>query len=152
MATVAAKAPPRPRRGGRRLLIVLAVLILVIAGVVVWLNVAAQAAVNAAATLTVYQPNATVAHGSGAANAASTGAVVRAADTVATDAKGLAGITLPDGTLTRLAKGTTVTLDSAHLTKSGNLHDVSLTEPARRIMTNVQHLVSGASFDVHGTA
>ena len=152
MATVAAKAPPRPRRGGRRLLIVLAVLILVIAGVVVWLNVAAQAAVNAAATLTVYQPSATIAHGSAAASAASTGAVVRAGDTVATDAKGLAGITLPDGTLTRLAKGTTITPDSAHFTKSGNLHDVSVSQQVGRIFTNVQHLVTGASFDVHGKA
>src|SRR5437016_13784399 len=152
MATVAAKAPSKPRRSGRRLLIVLAVLVLIVAGVLVWLNVAAQAAVNAAATLTVYQPSATIAHGSAAANAASTGAVVRAGDTVATDAKGLAGITLPDGTLTRLAKGTTVTLDSAHFTKSGNLHDVSLTQQVGRIFTNVQHLVTGASFDVHGKA
>ena len=142
MATAAPRTPSKPRRGGRRFLIVLAVLVLIVAGVLVWLNVAAQAAVDASATLTVYQPNATVAHGSGAANAASTGAVVRAADTVATDAKGLAGITLPDGTLTRLAKGTTVTL----------LHDVSLTQQVGRIFTNVQHLVSGASFDVHGKA
>src|SRR5207302_488148 len=112
MATAAPRTPSRPRRGGRRFLIVLAVLVLIVAGVLVWLNVAAQAAVDASATLTVYQTNATVAHGSGAANAASTGAVVRAADTVATDAKGLAGITLPDGTLTRLAKGTTVTINA----------------------------------------
>src|SRR5437660_4577461 len=152
MATAAPRTPSKPRRGGRRFLIVLAVLVLIVAGVLVWLNVAAQAAVDASATLTVYQPNATVAHGSGAANSASTGGVVRAADTVATDAKGLAGITLPDGTLTRLAKGTTVTLDSAHFTKSGNLHDVSLTQQVGRIFTNVQHLVSGASFDVHGKA
>ncbi len=152
MATVAAKTIPKPRRGGRRLLIVLAVLVLIVVGVVVWLNVAAQAAVDASATLTVYQPNATTAHGSGAANAATTGAVVRAGDTVATDAKGLAGITLPDGTLTRLAKGTTVTLEAAHFTKSGNLHDVSLAQQVGRIFTNVQHLVSGASFDVHGKA
>ena len=134
------------------MLIALALLILIVAGVVVWLNVAAQAAVDASAMLTVYQPSATIAHGSSAASTATTGAVVRAGDTLATDAKGLAGITLPDGTLTRLAKGTTVTLDSAHFTKSGNLHDVSLTQQVGRIFTNVQHLVSGASFDVHGKA
>ncbi len=152
MATVAARKAPKPRRGGRRFLIGLAVLILIIAGVLVWLNIAAQAAVDASGMLTVYQPNVTIAHGSGAAGAANTGAVVRAGDTVATDAKGLAGITLPDGTLTRLAKSATITLDSAHFTKSGNLHDVSLTQQVGRTFTNLQHLVSGASFDVHGKA
>jgi hypothetical protein len=156
MASVAApnskKAAPKPRHGGRRFLVVLALLVLVIVGVLVWLNVAAQAAVDASATLTVYQPNATVAHGSGAASAATTGAVVRAGDTVATDAKGLAGVTLPDGTSTRLAKGTSIRLDSAHFTKSGNLHDVSLTQQAGRTLTNVQHLITGGSFDVHAKA
>ncbi len=152
MATAAARKAPKPRRGGRRFLIGLAVLILIIAGVLVWLNIAAQAAVDASGMLTVYQPNVTIAHGSGAASAANTGAVVRAGDTVATDAKGLAGITLPDGTLTRLAKSSAITLDSAHFTKSGNLHDVSLTQQVGRTFTNVQHLVTGASFDVHGKA
>src|SRR5438552_10610247 len=126
MATVAARTPPRPRRGGRRLLIAVALLILIVAGVVVWLNVAAQAAVDASATLTVYQPSATIAHGSSAASTATTGAVVRAGDTLATDAKGLARITLPDDSLTRLAKGTTVPLDPAHPRKSRNPAHVSL--------------------------
>jgi ferric-dicitrate binding protein FerR (iron transport regulator) len=152
MAYPAAKPAPKPRRAGRRFLIVLVLLILIIAGVVVWLNVAAQAQVDASATLTVYQPEATVAHGSQTPVAASTGAVVRAGDTVATDAKGFAGITLPDGTLTRLAKDTSVTLDAAHFSKSGNMHDVSLTQQIGRTFTNVQHLVTGASFDVHGKA
>src|SRR5437868_7121284 len=152
MASVAVKTSPKPRRGGRRLLIALALLILIFVGVVVWLNVAAQAAVNASGMLTVYQSSATIAHGSGAANAATSGSVVRAADTVATDAKGLAGVTLPDGTLTRLAKNTTITLDSAHFTKSGSLHDVSWTQQLGRTFTNVQHLVTGGSFDVHAKA
>ncbi len=46
MATVAARpsknAPPKGR-GGRRFLIVLVVLVLIVAGALVWLNVAAQA-------------------------------------------------------------------------------------------------------------
>jgi len=156
MASVAAlnskKTPSKPHRGGRRFLILLTLLVLVIVGVVVWLNMAAQAAVDASATLTVYQPSATLARESAAANPATTGTVVRAGDTVATDAKGLAGISLPDGTLTRLAKGTSVTLDSAHFTKGGNLHDVSLTQQIGRTFTNVQHLITGGSFDVHGKA
>jgi len=124
----------------------------VVAGILVWLNVAAQAQVDASGMLTVYLPNATLAHGSGAASAATTGAIVRAGDTVATDTKGRAGITLPDGTLTRLASATTVTFDSAHFTKSGNLHDVSLTQQVGRTFTNVQHLVTGTNFDVKGKA
>src|SRR6266851_5002650 len=152
MATVASRPAPKPRRGGRRILIVLAVLVLVVAGILVWLNVAAQAQVDASGMLTVYLPNATLAHGSGAASAATTGAIMRAGDTVATDTKGRAGITLPDGTLTRLASATTVTFDSAHFTKSGNLHDVSLTQQVGRTFTNVQHLVTGTNFDVKGKA
>src|SRR5579864_1834880 len=147
-----AKPAPKPRRGGRRFLIVLGILVLIVAGVVVWLNVAAQAQIDASGSLTVYQPTASIARGSAAAAAAATGATVRAGDTVTTDAKGLAAITLPDGTVTRLATGTSITLDSAHFTKSGNQHDVSFTQQVGRTFTNVQHLVTGASFDVHGKA
>lgn len=147
-----AKPAAKPRRGGRRLLVVLAVVVVVIAGALVWLNVAAQAQVEATGNLTVYQPVTSIAHGGGAASPATTGATVRGGDTVSTDAKGLAGIELPDGTLTRLAKNTTLTLDSAHFNKNGTQHDVSFTQQVGRTFTNVQHLVTGASFDVHGHA
>jgi len=133
-------------------LLVLTILVLVVAGTLVWLNAAAQAQVNASGMLTVYLPHASIAHAAGAASAATTGAVVRAGDTVSTDTKGRAGVGLPDGTLTRLASDTTVAFDSAHFTKSGNLHDVSLTQQAGRTFTNVQHLVTGTAFDVHGKA
>ena len=147
-----AKPAPKPRRGGRRFLIVLAVLMLVIAGALVWLNISAQAEVDASGILTVYQPATSIAHGSGAASPATTGAAVRAGDMVSTDTKGLAGVTLPDGTLMRLATSTSVTLDGAHFNKSGTMHDVSLTQQVGRTFTNVQHLVTGASFDVHSKA
>ena len=145
-----AKPAPKPHRGGRRLLIALGIVVLVIAGVLVWLSVAAEAQVDASGTLTVYQAATSLAHGAGAAAAAQSGAAVRAGDTVSTDAKGLAGITLPDGTLTRLATNTSITLDSAHFAKDGRMHDVSLTQQIGRTFTNVQHLVTGATFDVHG--
>src|SRR5258708_35106377 len=106
MATVASRPAPKPRRGGRRILIGLAMLVLVVAGAVVWLNIAAQAQVDASGILTVYLPNATLAHGSGAAGAATTGAILRAGDTAATDTKGRRGVTLPHGTLTLLANHT----------------------------------------------
>src|SRR5438270_9849480 len=150
MATVAAKAPPR-RRGGRRLLILFLILIVAVVGVVVWLNVAASAQVNASATLTVYQPAASTSS-NGNFLTATTGAVVHAGASVKTDAKGRAAITLPDGTLTRLASDTTLKFDSAHFTKSGSLHDVTLSQKIGRTFTNVQHLASGATFDVNGAS
>lgn len=146
MMTVATpKAPPKRRRGSWRLLILLGVLVLLIAGGVVWLNVAAQAEVNAPGLLTVYQQTASI-----GASPAKTGALVHAGDTVATDAKGLAAVSLPDGSVTRLATNTTIKLDSAHFTKTGNLHDVSFRQSIGRTFTNLQHLVTGATFDVHG--
>ena len=144
-----AKTPPR-RRGGLNLLIAFVILVLLIAGGVVYLNIAARAQVNASATLIVYQPNASISAGGGDFQTATTGAVVRGGDSVKTDTKGRAAITLPDGTFTRLASDTTIALDSAHFTKSGNMHDVQLSQQVGRTLTNVQHLVSGATFDVKG--
>ena len=151
MATVAAKTPPQ-RRGGRRLLIAFLILVLIVVGIVVWLNMAASAQVNATATLTVYQPSVATSHNGTDFLAAKTGAVIQAGDSVQTDTKGRASITLPDGTLMRLASDTTIRLDSAHFSKAGNLHDVTLSQKVGRTLTNVQHLASGATFDVKGNS
>ena len=149
MSAVAARTPPR-RRGWRRLLIVLLILAVLVGGGIYWLNRSAQAAVNVSATLTVYQPTVSVATGGGTYAAALTGAKVQAGDSVKTDTKGRASIQLPDGTLTRLASETEITLDAAHFTKSGDLHDAKITQKVGRTLTSVQHLVSGATFDVAG--
>jgi hypothetical protein len=133
------------------MLILLVVLILIVGGGIFWLNSTAQAAVNVSATLTVYQPTASIARGSsGAFAAATSGTQVQAGDSVQTDTKGRASIQLPDGTLTRLASGTQMTLDAAHFSKSGTLHDAKITEKIGRTLTSVQHLVSGATFKVAG--
>src|SRR5256885_2299873 len=151
MATVAAKAPPR-RRGGRRLLILFLILVVTVVGVVVWLNVAASAQVNASATLPVNKPAASTSSNGSDFLTATTGAVVHAGASVKTDAKGRAAITLPDGTLTRLASDTTLKFDSAHFTKSGSLHDVTLSQKIGRTFTNVQHLAAAEPFDVTGAS
>src|SRR5256885_14031673 len=148
MASVA--ATPKRRRGGRRIIVALVILVLIVVGIVVWLNVAAQAQVNASGTLTVYQAATSVSHNGTDFASALTGSVVQPGDSVKTDTKGRAAITLPDGTLTRLASATTIKLDAAHFTKSGNLHDVTLTQQIGRTFTNVQHLVTGATFNVKG--
>jgi hypothetical protein len=129
---------------------VLVLLILIVGGGIFWLNSTAQAAVNVSATLTVYQPAASVARQNGAFAAAASGAQVQAGDSVQTDAKGRASIQLPDGTLTRLASNTQITLDAAHFSKDGSLHDAKITEKIGRTLTSVQHLVSGATFQVAG--
>lgn len=149
MSAVAARTPPR-RRGGRRLLIALVALIAIVGGGVFWLNSSAQAAINVSATLTVYQPTASVARSAGAYAPATTGAQVQAGDSIKTDTKGRASIQLPDASLTRLASDTEVTLNAAHFTKSGNLHDAKITEKIGRTLMSVQHLVSGATFQVAG--
>ena len=149
MSAVAARTPSR-RRGGRRLLIAVLLLIVIAAGGIYWLNLSAQAAVNVSATLTVYQPAASVARSGGAYASAATGEQVQAGDKVKTDTKGRAAIQLPDGTLTRLASQTELTLNTAHFSKTGNMQDVKLTEQIGRTFTNVQKLVSGATFQVAG--
>src|SRR5690349_13563829 len=148
-APVAAKPAPR-RRGGYRLLIVLVIVIVIVAGLLIGLNVAAGAQVNAPGLLTVYQPTASIAHGAGAYAAANTGSVVQPGDSVKTDTKGRATLTLPDGTQTQLAGTTEIKLDAAHFNKTGTIHDVTIVQQLGRTFTNVQHLVSGASFNVKG--
>lgn len=149
MSAVAARTPPR-RRGGLRLLIVLVIIVLIVGGALYWLNSAAQAATNAVATLTVFQPSVAVARNGGTFFNSSSGSIVQAGDGVRTDTKGRGAIQLPDGTVTRLASETEITLASAHFSKSGNLQDVSISEKVGRTLTNVQHLVSGATFKVAG--
>src|ERR1700687_5021759 len=149
MSAVAARTPPR-RRVWRRLLIALLIVVIIVGGGLYWLNRSAQAAVNVAAILTVYQPTTSVAPAGGAYATALTGAKVRAGGSTKTDTKGRASIQLPDGTLTRLASDTEITLDAAHFTKTGTLHDAKFTEKIGRPLTSVQHLVSGATFQVGG--
>jgi FecR protein len=149
MSAVAARTPPR-RRGGRRILIGFLILVVIIGGGIFWLNRSAQASVNVSATLSVYQPETSVAHSGGAYSTSANGTQVQAGDSVKTDTTGRASIGLPDGTLTRLASQTEITLNAAHFTKSGTLNDAKLTEKIGRTLTSVQHLVSGAVFQVAG--
>jgi FecR protein len=149
MPNVAARTPPKRRSGRRYVIALLAVVVLVVAAII-GLNVAALADVSGFGALTVYQPAASIAHNGGAAAVASTGAVVLPGDSVSTDAKGRAAVMLPDGTVTRLAGGTTTRLDAVHFARNGRLQGASFTQEIGRTFTNVQHLVSGASFEVHG--
>jgi hypothetical protein len=149
MQVSAARTAPR-RRGGYRLIIILLVVLLIVGAGFFWLNTAASASINAAATLTVFQPTVSVSRSGGSFLTSATGTVVQPGDSVKTDAKGRAAIQLPDGTLTRMAGGTEITLTSAHFAKTGNLQDASIFQKVGRTFTNVQHLASGAIFKVGG--
>ena len=150
---MAVAAPAKRRgRGGLRLLIVLVVIILIVVGLTVGLSIAAQAATNVGGTLTVFVPNASVSRGGGAFAPATSGTLVQPGDSVQTDSKGRAQITLPDGTITRLASNTTITLSSSHFSKDGNLHDASILDKIGRTLSTVQHLAGGASFQVVGNS
>jgi hypothetical protein len=149
MSAVAARTPPR-RRGGRRILTVLLILVVLVGGGIFWLNRSAQASVNVSATLEVYQHDVFVAQKASVYAPSPNGTQVQAGDSVKTDTKGRASIELPDGTLTRLASETEITLNAAHFTKNGTLSDVKITEKVGRTLTSVQHLVSGAVFQVAG--
>lgn len=149
MSAVAARSAPRRRRG-LPWIVVLVIIVAIVGGGLFWLSSAASASTGAVATLTVFQPATSVAHGGAAYAAAKTGTVVQAGDGVKTDAKGRAAIQFPDGTLTRLAGSTTISLSAAHFGKDGNLHDATLLQKIGRTLTNVQHLVGGATFKVQG--
>jgi hypothetical protein len=153
MSALAPAKPAKKRgRGGLRLLVILVVLVLVVGGLLFWLNTAAQASANVGATLTVFVPNVSVARSGGGYATASSGTVVMPGDSVKTDAAGRGEIQFPDGSRTRLAPKTEITVSAAHFDKSGNLHDVSITEKAGRTLSSVQHLVGGASFQVVGNS
>jgi len=149
MATAAAPAKRRGR-GGLRLIIALVLILLIIVGLTIGLSIAAQAATNVGATLTAFVPQVSVSHAGGALSAAPSGTIVQPGDSVSTDAKGRAQIELPDGTITRLASNTTITLTNSHFGKDGNLHDVSILDKIGRTLNTVQHLAGGASFQVVG--
>jgi ferric-dicitrate binding protein FerR (iron transport regulator) len=147
MQVSAARTAPR-RRGGYRLIIILLVVLLIAGAGLIWLNTAASASVNAAATLTVFQPTVSVSRAGGSFVTSPTGTVVQPGDSVKTDAKGRAAIQLSDGTMMRMAGGTEIVLTTAHFAKTGNLQDASILQKVGRTFTNVQHLVSGAVFKV----
>src|SRR5258708_8314873 len=149
MSAVAARPAPRRRRG-LRWIVVLVIIVVVVGGLAFWLNTSASASTNAVAVLNVFVPVTSLAHNGGAYDPTTTGAIVQPGDGVKTDAKGRAAIQFPDGTLTRLASNTEMTLTSAHFAKDGKRHDTESAEEVGGTFTNVQHLVSGATYKVSG--
>jgi hypothetical protein len=149
--------PVKPRRsclgcgcGGCLLAIVLVVL-LVFGGGYYFFIVQAQAAVPAPAALQVISTPVDVDTNNGANfHTARPGQELTAGNSVRTGDQGHAAIQFPDGSYVRMSPNTTVTVTAAQLSHDGNLQSASLSQKVGRTFTNVQHLVSGASFQVGG--
>src|SRR5919201_1477658 len=150
--------PPPPRHRGRGrggclgcLVMILLVLVLAVAGVVFLPN-AANAGARAPASVLVFAQTVQSKHGSAGYAPARSGEVLSAGDSLKTVNLGRAAIQFSDGSLTRLAPGTEVTVDQAQLQKSGALGQVSLTQRAGRTLSTVQRLINGGGFKVNGNS
>ncbi len=130
--------------GGCLLVIVLAVL-LAAGGGYYFLVVQAQAAVNAPAALVVVNPPVDVDGHPGIP-----GQALNPGNAVHTGAGAHAAIQFPDGSYVRMSPDTSVTLTAVQLQKTGNLQSASLLQKVGRTFTSVQHLATGASFQVGG--
>jgi hypothetical protein len=136
---------------GGCLLAVVLVVLLVFGGGYYLFIVQAQAAVPAPAALQVISTPVDVdTNNSAGFHTARPGEELTAGNSVRTGDQGHAAIQFPDGSYVRLSPDTTVTVTTAQLSHDGNLQSVSLSQKVGRTFTNVQHLVSGASFQVGG--
>lgn len=143
-------APKKGGRGGLRILIALAVIVILVIAAIVTLGIVASADTTVGAVLTTYVPNSAVSRNGGSFNNATTGTLVNPGDSVRTDKNGRAQIQFPDGSITRLSNCTKINVDASHFARSGHVHDISITDKIGRTLTSVEHLVGGASFNVVG--
>jgi len=130
---------------GGCLLAVVLVVLLTLGGGYWFFVVQASAAVNAPATLIVYNQPVTVDGSPGIA-----GESLNPGNTVATGAGGHAQIQFPDGSFVRLSPSTTVTLTAVQLQRNGHLQTAQVLQKLGRTFSNVEHLATGASFQVNG--
>jgi hypothetical protein len=136
--------------GGCLLAIVLVVLLVLGGGYYLFI-VQAQAAVPSPAALVVITTPVDVdTNNSGGFHPARPGQELTAGNSARTGDGGHAAIQFPDGSYVRMAPNTTVTLTSAQLAPNGNLQSASLVQKIGRTFANVQHLASGATFQVGG--
>jgi hypothetical protein len=130
--------------GGCLLVVILAGLLVIGSGYYVFV-VQAQAAVTAPAALLVINQPVTV-----DGNPGIPGQSVNPGNVVHTGTGGHAAIQFPDGSYVRMSPDTSVTLTAVQLQKNGNLQSASVVQNVGRTLTSVQHLVSGANFQVGG--
>jgi FecR protein len=130
--------------------VILLIVLLVAGGGYYLFVVQAQAAVPAPAALIVIATPVDVDTDNVGFHPGRPGQPLSAGNSVRTGAGGHAAIQFPDGSYVRLAPATVVTVTAAQLSHDGNLQSASLVQKVGRTFSNVQHLVSGASFQVGG--
>jgi len=110
----------------------------------------AQSGVSSPAALLVFTTPVEVGHNDSDYRPASSGQSLAAGSSVRTGETGKAAIQFPDGSITRVAPCTIVTLQSAQLTNGGNLKSVTLLQKVGRTYSVISHLVGGSDFTVVG--
>src|SRR5438477_12008143 len=116
--------PPPRRRRGRGCLGCLFIIVLVLAAVgagLFFLASAANAGAPAPASVVIFAQTVQAKHGGGGYGPATSGQVLSAGDSLRTAGLGRAAIQFSDGSLTRLAPNSEVTVDQAQLQRSGAL-------------------------------
>jgi FecR-like protein len=155
---VAPQLPPPVKTGrsclgcgcGGCLLAIVLVVLLVVGGGYYFFVVQAQAAVPSPAALLVISTPVDVDTDDAGFHVAQPGQELKAGNSVRTGVGGHASIQFPDGSYVRMAPSTEVKVTAAQLSHDGNLQSASLQQKVGRTFTNVQHLVSGATFQVGG--
>lgn len=148
-----APPPPTKRRGGCGCGSCLLVLILILAliGVAIWYFaiLPASAGAPAPAVLSVYTSATNIGQNNSNYLPARTGETMKAGTSVQTDTNGRASMLFPDGSVTRIAGGSVVTLTEETLDQHGALQKVTLSQLAGRTYSTVQKL-TGGTFQVQG--
>ena len=148
--------PVKPKRSccgcgcGGCLVVLLLVALLVGGGGYYFFVVQAQAGVAAPAALVVITAPVDVGTNDSGYKPGIPGEQLSAGNSVRTGHAGHAAIQFPDGSNTRMAPDTTVTVTAAQLTHDGKLQSASLVQKVGRTFSSVQHLSTGASFQVGG--
>jgi hypothetical protein len=128
----------------------LVVALLLIGGGWYFFVIQAQAGVPAPAGLVVFNQPVEVGHNDSCNRAAIPGEPLTAGSSVCTGRTGHAAIQFPDGSFIRMSPDTIVTVTAAQLNKDGTLQSASVVQKIGRTLSNVQHLVGGAKFQVGG--
>jgi hypothetical protein len=151
-------APPAKKRGCAGcgvgclgcLGLVVALVVLAVGGSWYFLVAQVQASVPAPAALVIFSAPVDVGHNDSSYRTAVAGEPLSTGNSVRTGHGGRAAIQFPDGSFIRLASDTTVTVTAAQLNKDGTMQSAGVAQKVGRTLSNVQHLISGASFKVGG--
>ncbi len=130
---------------GGCLLVIVLVFVLLFGGGYFFLVAQASAPLNAPASLIVFNQPVTV-----DGRPAIAGESLNPGNTVATGTNGHAQIQFPDGSFVRLSQNTTVQVTAVQLQRSGKLQTAQVLQKVGRTFSDVEHLATGASFQVNG--